>query len=71
MTMSLIGLLAALYVAIGLVLCFKGKLATRIMYDVALTTTHNGLSGWKLAAYRWTLRLGVVIGWPVFLISSG
>lgn len=70
MTIELIGVLAALYAAIGLVLSFKGKLATRIMYDVALTTTHNGLSGWKVAAYRCTLRLGVIVAWPVFLINN-
>ena len=55
MTIEVIGALAALYAAIGLLLCFKGKLATRIMYDVAMTKTHNGLSGWKVVAYRWTL----------------
>lgn len=67
MTLFIIAIVA--YLLVGMMLCVKGKLATKIAYEVAITATFDKPPKNKLWFYRFGLRLGVVFGWPVFLIS--
>lgn len=62
--------LCALYLLIGVALCVKGRLAVNIKWEVAITATYGGVPKWKVKAYHWGLRVGVVLAWPVFWFSS-
>lgn len=68
--MTLLTLAFAAYLLVGVALCVRGKLATKIAYDVAMRTTFKKLPAGRVWLYRLMLRAGVVAGWPVFLFSS-
>lgn len=62
--------LLLIYLLVGVALCVKGRLATDIAYETAILATYSGAPAWKVSAYRWALRAGVVVAWPVFWFSS-
>lgn len=71
MTLVIIAIAAiAAYLLVGVVLCVEGKLATKIAYDVAITTTFKKLPARKVWVYRFLMRLGVMVAWPVFWFGS-
>lgn len=68
MALLIIGIAA--YLLVGLALCVKGKLATKVAYDVAIAGTFKKLPASRVWLYRLMLRAGVVLGWPVFWFSA-
>lgn len=70
MVAPIVILLLTLYLLVGVALCVKGRLATDIAYDTAILATYSGAPAWKVSAYRWGLRAGVVVAWPVFWLGS-
>ncbi len=69
MTASVLTLLS-LYLLVGVALCVRGRLAVKIAYETAIVATYGGIPAWKVRAYRWALRAGVVLGWPVLIASN-
>lgn len=63
-------LLLILYLLVGAVLCVRGRLAVKIAYEAAIVATYSGARAWKVRAYRWALRAGVVVAWPVLKPGS-
>ena len=63
-------LLLSLYLLAGVALCVRGKLAVKIAYETAIVATYSGAPAWKVSVYRWALRAGVMLAWPVFLLDS-
>lgn len=63
-----IGLLAV-YLVVGVALCVRGRLATDIAYETAILTTYSGAPAWKVLTYRWGLRAGVLVAWPLFVVG--
>lgn len=59
----------AAYLAVGLLLTRRGKLARRLGYTLAITKTYEPLPAAKKRRYKAALWLGVVPAWPVLLIS--
>lgn len=68
--MTLLIIAVAVYLLMGVALCIKGKLATKVAYTVAMTATFNKLPAGRVWLYLLMLRVGVVLGWPVLWIGS-
>lgn len=67
MLASALTLLLILYLLVGAVLCVRGRLAVKITYETAIVAAYGGTPAWKVIAYRWALRAGVVVAWLAFL----
>ena len=63
-------LLLILYLLVGVALCVRGRLAVKIACEAAIVATFGDVSAWKVGIYRWGLRTGVVVAWPVFWFGS-
>lgn len=59
-------LLLIMYLLVGAVLCVRGRLAVKISYETAIVAAYGGAPAWKVSAFRWALRVGVVVAWPGF-----
>src|SRR5690606_26478314 len=59
--------LLSLYLLVGVALCVRGKLAAKIAYETAIVAAYGGAPAWKVNVYRWALRAGVVVAWPLFI----
>lgn len=69
MDVSLLIVLLVPYLLVGVALCVRGRLAVKIALEAAIVATYGGVPAWKVSAYRWALRAGVVLAWPVFLLD--
>ncbi len=69
MDVSLLIVLLVPYLLVGVALCVRGRLAVKIALEAAIVATYSGARAWKVRAYRWALRTGVVVGWPVFWLD--
>lgn len=69
MVASLLISLIVLYLLVGSVLCVRGPLAWKIASETAILATYGGVPAWKVSIYRWALRTGVVVLWPVLGIN--
>tara|TARA_R110000850_G_scaffold276940_1_gene421034 strand:- start:30636 stop:30857 length:222 start_codon:yes stop_codon:yes gene_type:complete len=70
MNLSIVALLIVLYLAVGVLLATKGKLAFKIASAVAIMELKGNVPKRKLFWYRWLLTAGVVIVWPVMIFDQ-
>ncbi len=60
-------LLAALYIALGVLFAFRGGLGFMVDLHVAMVKESSSAPRWKVSLYGKVLRLGAVLGWPLFI----
>jgi hypothetical protein len=66
--MTWVLLVVVVYLLVGLRFAFRGRLAFMVNIQVALLDMHGPIPQWKKSAFKFALRMGVMLFYPVFLV---
>lgn len=65
--LTALSLLATIYIALGVLLAYRGNLGFMVELHVAAVKDNPDIVKYKLILYACALRLGAVLGWPLFI----
>jgi hypothetical protein len=66
--MTWVLLAVVVYLLVGLRFAFRGRLAFMVNIQVALLDMQGPIPQWKKSAFKFALRVGVMLLYPVFLV---
>ena len=58
------------YLLVGLFFAFKGRLAFMVDAHIATASFESSVPKWKIILFKWLLRTGVVLLYPIFLMTG-